>query len=336
MLQPFPVRSFEQLRADLSVAAPEARTIPAEALTFSTGGTLAAAVVPAGLGRPQDFPPDTAGKIALVQRGEIFFEDKVENAADAGALAAIIYNNQPGDLHASLGDESRIPAVAVDQAYGQALVDLLAAGPVTVRLDVETRISEAQSQNVVARPPGQACRVIAGGHYDSVPQGPGANDNGSGTATVIEMARTLAADGEFDPVCFALFGSEEVGLIGSAFYAGSLSEEERSQVKGMLNFDMLAVGGSWPLSGSREIVDAAAAEAQQLGLDYSTESGPPAGTGSDHASFIDAGIPAILFNCFCDEHYHTAEDRFEFVQEGRLAEAGALGLGVIARLLGAP
>ena len=72
-----------------------------------------------------------------------------------------------------------------------------------------------------------------GGHYDSVPAGPGANDNASGTATALEIASVLAADGELDDVCFVLFGAEEVGLIGSGAFVRSLSPDERSDVQGM-------------------------------------------------------------------------------------------------------
>jgi len=189
------------------------------------------------------------------------------------------------------------------------------------------------SQNVVAEPPGAKCRMVVGGHYDSVPAGPGANDNASGTATVIEIARVLAADGVFEDVCFALFGAEEIGLVGSAVYVSELTPEEAGMIEGMLNFDMLAVGDSWPLVGSREIIDVAAAEAERIGVSYRTIAALPENLGSDHASFIQAGIPAMIFNCFCDQNYHSAADRIEFVQEKRLEEAGAMGLGTIAKLL---
>src|SRR2546427_90728 len=79
------------------------------------------------------------------------------------------------------------------------------AGATTVRLTVDTRTETRDSHNVVAKPPGKQCRLVVGGHYDSVPAGPGANDNASGTATAIEMARAMAADGTLDPVCFVLF-----------------------------------------------------------------------------------------------------------------------------------
>jgi len=189
------------------------------------------------------------------------------------------------------------------------------------------------SQNVVARSPGGECQVVAGGHYDSVAVGPGANDNASGTATVLEMARVLAADGEFDDVCFVLFGAEEIGLIGSGEFVDSLSADEKQQIEGMLNFDMVGAGSQWLLVGSEALVDLAAQEADSLGLAYQVAEALPAGLGSDHDSFIKEGIPAMVFHRLGDPHYHTPEDRAEFVQGGLLAEIGEVGLAVIEALL---
>jgi Zn-dependent M28 family amino/carboxypeptidase len=186
---------------------------------------------------------------------------------------------------------------------------------------------------VVATPPGGECSIVAGGHYDSVPEGPGANDNASGTAVVLEMARTRAARGELDDVCYVLFGSEEIGLVGSGEYVQSLTPEQISNLEAMLNFDMLAVGSDWPLVGSPEITDLAARTADTLGIGHTTEADLPENVGSDHVNFANAGVPSIIFNCFCDENYHSPQDTFEFVQPERLSQAGAMGLGIIEDLL---
>lgn len=332
-LQPFPVQSVIDIGTTLGVIAPQQQTIPALALQASGNGTVQTNVVLAGLGRTGDFPPDTSGKIALVQRGEITFGDKVANAAAAGAVGVIIYNDQPGPFAGQIRTVAAIPAVSISQEDGQALARTLAGGPVTARLTVQTRTETRQSQNVLAERPGGNCRVVAGGHYDSVPAGPGANDNASGTAVVMEMARVLAATGKSDGVCFALFGAEEIGLVGSEHYVQSLSAGEKRGIKGMLNFDMLAVGDDWPLEGADSLVQTAAQEAQKLSFSHSIFASLPGNASSDHGSFLEAGIPAILFNCFCDEHYHTADDRIEFIQEKRLGEAGALGLAMVADLL---
>lgn len=331
-LQPFPIQSFRDVSTSLELLSPQRRAVEAQALGGSVSAQAEAPLVAAGLGYAPQFPTGTAGSVVLIERGEITFTEKVANATTAGAAAVIVYNNQTGPFIGQMAGESRIPAASIPREDGLALADLLSGGAVTVRLTVEARTETTQSQNVVARPPSGECRLVVGGHYDSVPAGPGANDNASGTATVIEIARAMAADGAFDETCFVLFGSEEIGLIGSSYYVQSLPADQLDRLKAMLNFDMLTVGDGWPLGGTAGIVDIAAQEADRLGFTHSDESGP-AGGGSDHASFIQAGVPAMIFNCFCDPNYHTAGDRFEFVKEKRLDEAGALGMATAEVLL---
>jgi aminopeptidase YwaD len=331
-LQPFPIQVFVDVKTSIDLLSPQQRPVEATAFGASSSGTVEGGLVAAGRGFPQEFPSGTAGSVVLIERGDIAFSEKVANATAAGAAGVIIYNNESGSFAGQLTGESRIPAAAISREDGQALLDLVNAGTTTVRLTVETRTDTKDSQNVVAKPPGKQCRLVIGGHYDSVPAGPGANDNASGTATTIEMARAMAADGTLDPVCFVLFGSEELGLLGSAAYVRSLSPDDAAALKAMLNFDMLAVGDAWPFSGSQAVVSLAAQEADRLAIPHSIDNTFATG-GSDHASFINGGIPAMIFNCFCDAHYHSAGDRFEFVSEQRLAQAGALGMATAQALL---
>src|SRR5438552_2625001 len=327
-----PLVGFVDVMPSLDLLSPPQRAVDAAALGGSTSGTIEGGLVGAGRGFPQEFPSGTTGSVVLIERGDITFSEKVANATAAGAAGVIIYNNDSGSFTGQLTAGSRIPAAAISREDGQALLDLIKAGTTTVRLTVETRTDTNQSQNVVAKPPGKQCRLVVGGHYDSVPAGPGANDNASGTATAIEMARAMAADGVFDPVCFVLFGSEELGLLGSAAYLRSLSPDDTAALKAMLNFDMLAVGDAWPFGGSQSVVSVAAQEADRLSIPHSVDTRFGTG-GSDHASFISDGIPAMIFNCFCDPNYHSAGDRFEFVSEARLAQAGALGMATAQALL---
>jgi aminopeptidase YwaD len=245
----------------------------------------------------------------------------------------IIYNNESGAFFGQMRDSSRIPAASISREEGLALLEQVNGAGATARLAVDARTETAESHNVIGRPPGGRCRLIIGGHYDSVPAGPGANDNASGTAVAVELARAMAADGAFDDTCFVLFGSEEIGLLGSAYYVQSLSAVEQRAIEGMLNFDMLAVGDGWPFLGSRQVVDIASAEADKLGIPHTTQASLPGGAGSDHGSFIDAGIPAMIFNCLCDDNWHTAGDTFENIEEVRLGEAGAIGMGTAKTIL---
>ncbi|MEX0682646.1 MAG: M28 family peptidase [Dehalococcoidia bacterium] len=327
-LQPFPVQAYETVRSDLSVTFSGGElTILNLPLTGSDSGDLTAEIVDAGRGFKEDFPGNTSGRVALIERGDITFSEKAGNAQAAGAIGAIIFNNEGGPLAAVVGRGATIPLLGISQDDGLMLRDIVSQETASASIGVEIRTVMTESQNVIARPPGGDCRLIAGGHYDSVPAGPGANDNASGTAVVIEMARVLAADGVYDDVCWVLFGSEELGLLGSDAF---VRDEPLEGVIAMLNFDMLAVGDVWPLGGTTEIVDAAGEVAEGLGIPYQLSHDQSGG--SDHASFITLGVPALIVNCFCDPNYHTAADRFEFLSRERIEQAGALGLGLIERL----
>ena len=332
-LQPFPIQVYETFRSDLDVAhASGPSQIDAAPLIVSASGTETGQLVSAGLGYPDDFPVEANGNIVLIERGEIEFSSKVANAENAGAVAAVIYNNEGGPFDGRLSETPGIPVVSIAREDGESLLDLMASETLTATVEVEINIVDGESQNVVARPADGACRIVVGGHYDSVPAGPGANDNGSGTAVVVELARTLAANGGGD-VCFALFGAEELGLIGSIAYVAALSPDELSSIEAMLNFDMLAVGSGWPMSGSTSLVRLAGEVADGLDIPFDISTSEPGG--SDHAPFIEADIPALILNCFCDPNYHTADDSLEFLDRQRFAEAGALGLGLIEALLAA-
>lgn len=332
-LQPFAIESFVDIDTRVNVLSPEQRVLEAAALGGSIIDSAEGSLLAAGLGYPQEFPAGTSGAVVLVERGEITFSEKLANATTAGAAGVIIYNNEDGPFAGQLRSESRIPAASVSRQDGLTLIDLINRGGVTVRLTVDARSETAESNNVIARAPGHECRIVIGGHYDSVPAGPGANDNASGTAVAVEMARAMAADNVFDDACFVLFGSEEIGLLGSAHYVATLTRGEMDALEAMLNFDMLAVGNDWPLGGSDSVLDVAAQVADSLSISYSTQASLPAGAGSDHASFIQAGIPAVIYNCFCDPNYHSAGDTFDKIKEQRLAEAGAMGMGTAKALL---
>jgi len=337
-LQPFTFDVFSDAGSSLQVTSPEPLAPAVYPFKGSADGVAEGRLVDAGIGRPGDFPAGTPGRIALIQRGTLYFSDKTANAAEAGALAAVIYNDKPGLYGGELSNPSTIPVLSISQEDGEALLTMMKDGAVSVRLEVRTLSGPRDSQNVVARPPDGECRVIAGGHYDSVPAGPGANDNASGTATAVEMARVLASDGEFDDACFVLFGSEEVGLIGSAAYADSLTAAQKEKLEGVLNFDMVGTGAQWFLAGPAELSDVAKKEADERRLKYTVSTTSPEELGSDHASFLNAGIPAIFIHKYTqaladDPHYHTAEDKSKYVQATQMAEAGEMGLGIIEDLL---
>jgi aminopeptidase YwaD len=331
-IQPFPFETVTQFDTELVVDLPESPSFASAAMSGTATGSVEGAIVTAGIGRASEFAAGTGGKIALIERGELTFGQKAANAEAAGAVGAIIYNNEEGPFIGQLDTDVSIPVVSMPRADGLELADLLAGRALTASLSVDIQTSQGESRNVIAEPPGGECRIVVGGHYDSVANGPGANDNGSGTAVVIEMARALSANGQFDDVCFVLFGAEEIGLLGSNHYVSSLTEEERTGIAAMLNFDMLGVGDEWPLGGVGSIVETMAGQADALALRYRL-SDLPANVGSDHASFTAIGVPAVIVNCFCDPNYHTSQDASAFVEPERLQDAGELGIATIDALL---
>jgi hypothetical protein len=70
-----------------------------------------------------------------------------------------------------------------------------------------------------------------------------------------------------------------------------------------------------------------------MGLGYRIGNELPQNLGSDHFAFVQNGVPSIIFNCFCDPNYHTSEDKFDFIQEARLGQAGNIGMGMLAELV---
>ncbi|MFI9549718.1 M28 family metallopeptidase [Streptomyces sp. NPDC052016] len=149
--------------------------------------------------------------------------------------------------------------------------------------------------NLIADWPGGDANqvVMAGSHLDSVSSGAGINDNGTGSAAVLEAALAVARTG-YQPtkhLRFAWWGAEELGLVGSRYYVNSLSAANRARISGYLNFDMI---GS-PNPGYFVYDDDPAIE--KTFKDYFTGLGVPTeieteGDGrSDHAPFKSAGVP---------------------------------------------
>jgi Zn-dependent M28 family amino/carboxypeptidase len=187
-----------------------------------------------------DFAGFTPGNIALVQRGTCPFGQKVANAQAAGASAVVVFNEgQEGrtDLvQGTLGAPgATIPAIGVPYALGSTL------GGDTLRVAVQAVSEFRDTENVIAELPGSTSDnvVMAGAHLDSVPAGPGINDNGSGSAALIEIAENMAKVDLPNTVRLAWWGAEELGLLGSNHYVASLTPEQREDIGLYLNFDMV-------------------------------------------------------------------------------------------------
>ena len=202
---------------------------------------------------PADFAAFTPGNIALIQRGTCYYSTKALNAQAAGAAGVIIFNegNTPDRIplmYGTLGGPGvDIPVHSASFTIGQDLYNLSLAGPVEMRMFVDTITEDRISQNVIGTlegtHPDQGI-VYIGGHYDSVSGSQGANDDASGVAGVLEAARALGTKGHRTKATmkFLAFGSEEIGLDGSYWYVVENYDEVTSMGLGMINLDMIAVG----------------------------------------------------------------------------------------------
>ena len=261
-----------------------------------------------------DFADFVEGNIALIQRGFCDFSVKAHNAFEAGAVGVIIFNEgQEGrteTLAGTLGDafSDDLPVIGTSFEIGSELAALLGEGEVVIHLLTETLIElDVPTQNLIAETPtGRDDRVVmAGAHLDSVPGGPGIQDNGSGSGALLEVALQMAAL-DIEPVNtvrFAWWGAEEAGLIGSQFYVDSLTKSEAKDIELYLNFDMIGspnyarfvYDGDGSAFGIRGPAGSHAIEGvfEEYFASQGLASEPTAFDGrSDYDAFISAGIPA--------------------------------------------
>ncbi|MFC5662692.1 M28 family metallopeptidase [Kitasatospora misakiensis] len=316
--QEFEYTFFQALSERLAVVSPQAEEVPLKVMTYSAGGpaggiTAQLAVVPVDATTGCEAADYAAGaftgKVALIKRGGCGFAAKQAAAADAGAVGAVIYNNTEGDLNGTLvePDAGRVPVGGTTRAAGEALAAKAAAGPVTVTLDVRTFQEKRKTWNVLAETRGgdENNTVVVGSHLDSVATGPGINDNGSGSAGILEVAKNLGTKPVKNKVRFAWWSAEEFGLKGSEAYVNALSEAERKKIRLYLNFDMIASPNSAQFVYDGDDSDhvgsgpgpAGSAQIERLITDFFDDwSVPHEGTDftgrSDYGPFIEAGIPA--------------------------------------------
>jgi Zn-dependent M28 family amino/carboxypeptidase len=258
-----------------------------------------------------DYASFTAGNIALVQRGSCSFQLKAENAADAGAIGAIVFNqgNSPtrmGLINGTLvsGYNGGIPVLDASFTRG---VEWAGTAGLDMHMIADVLRGTVPTANVIAESPsGDPSNVVmAGAHLDSVSQGPGLQDNGSGSAALLEVAEQMAKVNPRNKVRFAWWTAEESGLVGSTYYVNSLTEDEQDDISLYLNFDMIGspnhvffiydgddsdgVGAGPGPEGSAQIEEFYENYYDGLGVPYK---GTDFSGRSDYGPFIAVGIPS--------------------------------------------
>ncbi|PFH47686.1 hypothetical protein AMATHDRAFT_42756 [Amanita thiersii Skay4041] len=263
--------------------------------TYDPAGQANACLVPiSNLGCDSgDFKADVSGKVYLISRGQCDFGLKVALAGAAGASGAIVYNNVPEALlSVTLGQPSR-PQMS-------ALTFPVAASAAQMAVN-----EQRYTNNVLATTKlgDRGNVVMAGGHTDSVPAGPGINDNGSGSMGILEIALQLAKFKVTNAVRFGFWTAEEFGLVGADQYVSSLTAEEQQEIALYLNFDMIASpnfgyfiydgdGSTFNLTGPP-----ASDAIEHLFEDYFKANGIVSGSTefdgrSDYGPFLEVNIPS--------------------------------------------
>jgi Zn-dependent M28 family amino/carboxypeptidase len=227
------------------------QTFVARALEFSLAtpldgvhGPLVAAPVGESPGcAPSDYDNlPVSGAVVLVDRGTCPFAQKEGAAVQRGAVAMIVADNVVEErMGGTLGENTdvKIPVVSVSKADGAQLHGR--SGLTTVKVSAETKTIHARNVVAQTKTGSTSNVVVAGAHLDSVPEGPGINDNGSGVAAVLETAVQLGNSPEVrNAVRFGFWGAEELGLIGSRKYVESLDVNALKDIALYMNFDMLA------------------------------------------------------------------------------------------------
>ena len=318
----------------LAELTPTARTFAEDAdyivSQFSAAGDVTANVVPTndiqipppgGAGsstsgcEPGDFPASTSGNIALMMRGTCPFVQKYQMAKDAGAVAALIFNDgfegRTDPLFITAPVNIGIPTIMVSSGVGQSLYAEAQTGPVRAHVVVDATTTPNTEYNVIAdSKKGDRDRtIVVGAHLDSVEAGPGINDNGSGSASILEIAEQVSKlrDHPRNRLRFAFWGAEEAGLVGSTAYVNELVAEEKiDKIEANLNFDMIGSpnfvrfvydGDSSDTAPPPGGAPAGSPQIEQVFLRYFRSQGlttdPTAFDGrSDYGAFIANGVPA--------------------------------------------
>ncbi len=226
---------------------------------LSGGGTVAAPVQPVGGSGngclPSDFAGFIPGNIALLERGTCSYDVQVANSQAAGASAVVIYNRQDGQDKqlADMSDDTAFPARLTRQAgipvigvapynVGADLLRRYASGNAPqVHIDIRTQPKAGEDYNLIAesRFGDPKHTVIIEGHLDSI-YGAGMLDNGSGSATILEIALNMAKTSTRNRLRYIWFGGEELGLLGSTYYTQNLTAAQKKRIAFDLDADVTA------------------------------------------------------------------------------------------------
>lgn len=356
----FQAVSFIENSTELRILSPEERLLKSRAMLYSvptSPGGLKAEAVYVGFGRIQDYEgTDVKGKIAIIKKApdKDTWWNEISIASKNGAEAVLMVDSNPyiftGTVETGLfANEKRfqeivprpIPFIGTTRDDGVHLLDLVRKNHVVLGLKADLIIENRTTRNVRGLIEGRVKtkeKVMITAHRDSA-NTPGANDNGSGTAILLELSRILGKHKPKRTIELVSFGAEEVyGQLGSSYYCKAHKQELKS-VKALINVDMVAVGaeikiiteGHWPdksIKTTPWINKQLYQTAKELG--YRVEYGTCILGTSDEGRFIDAGVPCGWLWKPDDPFYHTVEDTADKINPNDLkAVADIVGTTVL-------
>ncbi|CAN6628508.1 hypothetical protein TRVA0_011S03070 [Trichomonascus vanleenenianus] len=242
------------------------------------------------------------GKIAIAIRGTCAFGDKSALAGKANASALFIYNNVGGNssFSGTLGTpkDTHVATFGLSENDGRELINK--AGEVEISIHLDSSVGNYETHNVLAQTKSGDPKnvVMLGAHSDSVTAGPGINDDGSGTNSLLEVATHLAKYNVSNAVRFAWWSAEEEGLLGSDHYVSTLSQEENLKIRLFMDYDMMASPNyAYQIYDANNIDNPdGSGELKQLYVDFYKSVGVnytfiPFDGRSDYDGFIKNGIP---------------------------------------------
>ncbi|KAL3235049.1 Aminopeptidase Y [Nakaseomyces bracarensis] len=282
--------------------------------------------------------------IALIERGKCPFGVKSSLAGKHGFHAVVIYDNEPlslDGLHGTLGtpDNHTVSTIGVPYVVGKEIIAKLAFDDsYSLYFAMDSYVAKIKTKNIIADTKhGDENNIIGlGAHSDSVEEGPGLNDDGSGTISLLTVAKQLTHFKINNKVRFAWWAAEEEGLLGSNYYANNLTKEENLKLRVFMDYDMMAspnyeyevydANNTVNPRGSEELRDLYIKYYQDHKLNYTLI---PFDGRSDYVGFIENGIPAggiatgaekknvfngeVLDKCYhqlCDDVSNLAWDAF--------------------------
>jgi len=322
------------------------------ALPRSPAGAETAELVDLGAALPEEYEStDVEGKIVVASSmvpeyfpRYIHRTEKYQYAVEGGAVAFVYANHVPGQLPPTgsvggsdgspIGD---IPAVGVSSETGARLGRRFDGEEVTVTVDCET--PDAESGNAVAElGPDTEEYIILSSHVDAHDIAEGARDNGAGTATIVEVARALAArEDELDTRVKCIgYGAEEVGLVGSELES---ENADLDSIKTVVNVDSNMGGRTLELATHRfdELENAAQRVSERF--DHPVSTVPRMVPHSDHWPFVRWGVPGYMVSSNSEERGrgwgHTSADTLDKLESRTLREQSILLTELVVDVAGA-